>query len=229
MKDLTKCSSEVATTADLALPGSTTTFMSTPEDVKTQFALAEEYVKCCFDDNGKMHPAITPCHPSVIRRHIFFILFEAFLPNCDLIDELSVAGGKPDIEDPPRDSDKLGNGGSSTTNAKDKWKANKKVKKRIFTDPSTGVRCSLGNRYFLDGSSTPYFDVIAKLRARAERGSPHPDALAAVDKLKANGNPRTRRRDGSDSCVRGVLVQPIPPPPTSAWCLIVLRVFTRAT
>jgi hypothetical protein len=190
-------SSSTATTADLVLPGSASTFMSTPDDVKHRFELAEEYLRCCFDKDGKMNPAITPCHPSIIRRHIFFILFDCFQANCDLIDELSEAGGKLDKETLSKVEEVDSKASSAKVSAKQKWKAKKKTKKRIFTDPDTGKSYDLGLRYFLDDSAEPYLAVIRKLRERAERGSPHPDALAAVNKLKANGNPRTRRRDGT--------------------------------
>lgn len=194
-QDQGRASAVVAKTEDLVLPGSSSTFMSTPEDVEKQFALAKEYLRYCFDDSGQMHPAITPCHPSVIRRHIFFILFDTFQANCDLIDELSVAGGQLDKESLSSRNDPPARAGPKA-NAKAGWKARKKEQSHIFTD-STGKRYDLGMRYFRETTAKPYLDVIDKLQERAERGTPHPDALAAVNQLKANGNPRTRRRNGT--------------------------------
>lgn len=55
-------------------------FLSTPDDLKTRFDLAEEYVACC--ENAP------PCDPSIIRRHLFFILFDSFHANIDIYDEL---------------------------------------------------------------------------------------------------------------------------------------------
>jgi len=81
--------------------------------------------------------------------------------------------------------------------AKEKWRLRKKKKKRVYLDAETGATYELGNRYFTDSSAEPYLELISKLRERAERGTKHPDALAAESSLKANGNPRTRRRDGS--------------------------------
>ena len=55
-------------------------FLSTPQDLETRFCLAEEYLECCA--------ASPPCDGSIIRRHLFFILFDSFHANLDLYDDL---------------------------------------------------------------------------------------------------------------------------------------------
>ncbi len=57
--------------------------LSTPQDVQRQFALAEQYLALC-----RSYP---PSHPSIIRRHLFFLLFDNFQANVDVFDRLCTA------------------------------------------------------------------------------------------------------------------------------------------
>eukprot|EP00808_Paulinella_micropora_P004210 g19570.t1 len=191
-KGSTAKKSTVVDASELALPGTTpgaAAWISSPEDLKQRFALAHEYLDLCFTScsssssssqpaaeeeeeeeqsqhsNGAppampgavLDPAVTPCHPSVIRRHIFFMLVDAFQANADLLDALGQAGGQG---------------------------------KPLQVDAQ-------GNSYFTDLSAQPYRSILQALRQRAERGAPHPAAVAAGRALQANGKPRPRRRDGS--------------------------------
>merc|ERR1719362_2101773 len=60
--------------------GGSSSFFSSEADVKRQFNLASEYLSMC--------DRWPPCHPSVMRRHIFFLLFDSLQANVDLYDEL---------------------------------------------------------------------------------------------------------------------------------------------
>lgn len=71
------------TTSDVT--GGLSSAVSTPADVRRRFELAREYLAIC-----ETHP---PCHPSVVRRHLFFILFFQFHANLDLFDRLAVISG----------------------------------------------------------------------------------------------------------------------------------------
>jgi len=55
-------------------------FLSTPQDLELRFRLAEEYLKCCLNS--------PPCDSSIVRRHLFFILFDSFHANIDIYDNL---------------------------------------------------------------------------------------------------------------------------------------------
>ncbi len=63
-----------------------TSFFSSTDDVKRQFELARRYVS--FVEQYKVH------HPSIARRHIFFILFDQIQANIDLYDQLYFATDK---------------------------------------------------------------------------------------------------------------------------------------
>lgn len=73
-KDSSASSSAVSTSI------ASSSFFSTADDVYRQFKLARQYIKIT-----KLYP---PGHPSIIRRHLFFILFDCFQANIDCYDRL---------------------------------------------------------------------------------------------------------------------------------------------
>lgn len=64
-------------------------FYSTSDDVYRQFKLAREYIDKC-----QLYP---PSHPSIIQRHIFFILFDSFQANTDVYELLHTAEDLPTL------------------------------------------------------------------------------------------------------------------------------------
>jgi len=61
----------------------------TPEEAVQRFELAREYLECV-----QQWP---PYHPSMVRRHLFFILFDAFQANLDQFDILCKASTPADF------------------------------------------------------------------------------------------------------------------------------------
>jgi tRNA-dihydrouridine synthase 1 len=64
---------------------------STPEDARRQFALAAEYLDC-----ARQYP---PYHASMVRRHLFFMLFDSFQANLDQYDLLCDATKETEYRD----------------------------------------------------------------------------------------------------------------------------------
>lgn len=64
--------------------------VSTPKDVYLRFELAREYLAYA--------QKYRPCHPSVVQRHTFLILFDQFHANIDLFDALASARTLRDIK-----------------------------------------------------------------------------------------------------------------------------------
>jgi hypothetical protein len=60
--------------------------MSTPEDCARQFELAREYLECVA-----RHPV---AHGSMVRRHLFFMLFDSLQANLDIYDVLYTANSQ---------------------------------------------------------------------------------------------------------------------------------------
>lgn len=58
-------------------------------DVKRQFQLCREYITLV-----EKYP---PCHPSIVRRHVFFMLFDCFQVNMDQYDLLCLAENNDDF------------------------------------------------------------------------------------------------------------------------------------
>jgi len=69
----------------------TGSFVSTPSDLRERFDLAVAYLDCCVK--------CPPCHPSVVRRHLYFMLFNPFQANLDLFDALCCASEVADWRD----------------------------------------------------------------------------------------------------------------------------------
>lgn len=69
--------------APSAAASTQSSFFSTAEDVERQFSLASEYIALCV--------RFPPAHPSILRRHVFFMLFDSFQANIDLYDSLHTA------------------------------------------------------------------------------------------------------------------------------------------
>ena len=65
--------------------GGRSSFLSTPQDLEMRFVLAEEYLVCCQNS--------PPCDPSIVRRHLFFVLFDSFHANLDVYDNLFESKG----------------------------------------------------------------------------------------------------------------------------------------
>ena len=76
---------------------------ASPEDARRQFALAHEYVQCAA--------TWPPAHASIVRRHLFFILFDFVQANVDqyrLLCEASTVAAYVDVVDTLQDRARRG-------------------------------------------------------------------------------------------------------------------------
>jgi tRNA-dihydrouridine synthase len=105
-------------------------YFSSPQDVRRQLALALEYVGL-----AKRFP---PSHPSVYRRHIFFMLFDNFQSNVDQYDALHEAVDHAEFQQiigvlaSRAEAGKIGSGSSSSSSSSDSGGSNSNV------NPKTG-------------------------------------------------------------------------------------------